>query len=191
MKILMIDNFDSFTYNLVQYLETAGGSRPTVVRNNKLSEINPEDFDAIVISPGPGIPEEAGELLPFLKRVAPSQPVLGVCLGHQAMGIHFGGKLTQLKKVYHGVSTHVHREANTPLLEQLDDQFEVGRYHSWVVRPNDLPGELLVTSRDAEAQIMSMEHRSQPWYGIQFHPESIMTDVGMRIIENFTQICKA
>jgi anthranilate synthase component II len=190
MKILMIDNFDSFTYNLVQYLETAGGTRPEVIRNNKLAEVDPAAYDAVVISPGPGIPEEAGDLLPFLKRIDPSTPVLGVCLGHQAMGIHFGGKLTQLKQVYHGVSTHVLREAKTPLLENLPDSIEVGRYHSWVIAPNSLPDALQVTSRDESGQIMSMEHKQQPWYGIQYHPESIMTEAGMQIIENFIQICR-
>ena len=185
MKILVIDNYDSFTYNLVHYLEDLN-CEVTVRRNDQLTLEDVEPYDKIVLSPGPGIPDEAGLLKPIIKAYAPAKSILGVCLGQQAIGEVFGGKLTNLDTVYHGVATKVSVIVkDEPLFRGLDTTFEVGRYHSWVVDDKTLPDELEVTSFDENGQIMSLRHKKYDVKGVQFHPESVLTPEGKRMLENW------
>ncbi|WP_461532353.1 anthranilate synthase component II [Sinomicrobium sp.] len=183
-SILVIDNYDSFTYNLVHYLEEFG-ARVTVRRNDQLELDDVEVFDKILLSPGPGIPDEAGLLKAIIKRYAPSKSILGVCLGQQAIGEVFGGKIVNLNKVYHGVSTRVTITANDePLFDGLDKEIEAGRYHSWVVDPQ-LPEALEATSFDENGQVMSLRHREFDVKGVQYHPESVLTPDGKKILKNW------
>lgn len=184
MKILILDNYDSFTYNIVHAVREYG-IEPAVVRNDMIELHDIREYDKIIVSPGPGIPEEAGILLPMLEEYAPVKPILGVCLGHQAIGECFGGRLSNLADVYHGVQTPVRVVAEDYILDGMGTEFPVGRYHSWIVSDEGLPGCLVVTSRDAEGKIMSMRHREYDVHGVQFHPESLLTPDGTRIIENF------
>lgn len=184
MKLLILDNYDSFTYNIVHAVRCAGIS-PTVMRNDKISLPEIERFDKIIISPGPGIPTEAGILMPMLQRYAATKPILGVCLGHQAIGQHFGAKLENLSDVFHGVQTPAHITADDYILHGMGNDFAVGRYHSWIVSEENLPDSLIVTSRDDDGKIMSMRHRCLDVHGVQFHPESLLTPGGERIINNF------
>lgn len=179
-KILVIDNYDSFTYNLVHYLEEMN-CEVTVKRNDQLEIEEVEAFDKIVLSPGPGIPDEAGLLKPIIKKYAPTKSILGVCLGQQAIGEVFGGKLINLDKVYHGVATKVKITVDDEnLFKGLDKEIEVGRYHSWVVDAN-LPDELEATSFDENGQVMSLRHRTYDVRGVQYHPESVLTPEGKKI----------
>ncbi|WP_338358259.1 aminodeoxychorismate/anthranilate synthase component II [Yeosuana marina] len=183
-KVLVIDNYDSFTYNLVHYLEDLDCD-VTVVRNDKLTLDDVEPFDKIVLSPGPGIPDEAGLLKPIIKRFAPTKSILGVCLGQQAIGEVFGGSLINLEDVYHGVSTNVTISVDDePLFKGLDKNIEVGRYHSWVVDPN-LPDVLEATSFDENGQVMSLRHKVYDVKGVQYHPESVLTPNGKQILKNW------
>ncbi len=183
-KILVIDNYDSFTYNLVHYLEDLGGE-VTVRRNDQLHLDDVEEFEKIVLSPGPGIPDEAGLLKPIIKRYAPTKSILGVCLGQQAIGEVFGGKLINLETVFHGVASKVTRCVEDEILfNGLDKTIEVGRYHSWVVDPN-LPDILEATSFDENGQVMSLRHKIYDVKGVQFHPESVLTPCGKKILENW------
>ena len=183
-NVLVIDNYDSFTYNLVHYLEDLE-CKVTVVRNDKLSLDDIEPFDKIVLSPGPGIPDEAGLLKDIIKRYAPSKSILGVCLGQQAIGEVFGGSLINLEDVYHGVSTKVTiTVSDEPLFKGLDKEIEVGRYHSWVVHP-DLPEDLEATSFDENGQVMSLRHKTYDVKGVQYHPESVLTPHGKLILKNW------
>ena len=183
-KILVIDNYDSFTYNLVHYLEELD-CEVTVKRNNKITLEEIYDFDKIVLSPGPGIPEEAGLLLEIIKMYASTKSILGVCLGQQAIGEVFGGTLQNLEQVYHGVATTVTQTVDDEsLFNGLDNTFEVGRYHSWVV-VKDLPEILEATSFDENGQIMSLRHKDFDVKGVQFHPESVLTPDGKKILENW------
>jgi len=183
-NVLVIDNYDSFTYNLVHYLEDLE-CKVTVVRNDKLSLDDVEPFDKIVLSPGPGIPDEAGLLKDIIKRYAPSKSILGVCLGQQAIGEVFGGSLINLKDVYHGVSTKVTiTVSDEPLFRGLEKEIEVGRYHSWVVNP-DLPEDLEATSFDENGQVMSLRHKTYDVKGVQYHPESVLTPHGKLILKNW------
>lgn len=183
-KILVIDNYDSFTYNLVHYLEEMN-CEVTVKRNDQLEIEEVEAFDKIVLSPGPGIPDEAGLLKPIIKKYAPTKSILGVCLGQQAIGEVFGGKLINLDKVYHGVATKVKITVDDEtLFNGLDKEIEVGRYHSWVVDAN-LPDELEATSFDENGQVMSLRHRTYDVRGVQYHPESVLTPDGKKILENW------
>ena len=183
-NVLVIDNYDSFTYNLVHYLEDLE-CKVTVVRNDKLSLDDVEPFDKIVLSPGPGIPDEAGLLKDIIKRYAPSKSILGVCLGQQAIGEVFGGSLINLEDVYHGVSTKVTITVpDEPLFKGLDKEIEVGRYHSWVVHP-DLPEDLEATSFDENGQVMSLRHKTYDVKGVQYHPESVLTPHGKLILKNW------
>lgn len=191
MKILVIDNYDSFTYNLVQYIEELSGQRPTVVRNDKIALAAIADYDALVLSPGPGIPSEAGLLLDIIREYAPKKPILGICLGHQAIAEVFGAKLEQLQKVYHGIATPIKQVLDNKLLDNLAQQFEVGRYHSWAVYPPSLPDCLQTTAIDQNQQIMAIEHQEYPVYGVQFHPESVLTPTGKQIIQNFLLIANS
>jgi len=184
IKVLVIDNYDSFTYNLVHYLEDLNCD-VTVVRNDKLTLDDVEPFDKIVLSPGPGIPDEAGLLKPIIKTFAPTKSILGVCLGQQAIAEVFGGSLINLADVYHGVATKVTITVNDEsLFNGLEKNIEVGRYHSWVVN-SDLPDELEATSFDENGQVMSLRHKLYDVKGVQYHPESVLTPNGKQILKNW------
>lgn len=183
-KILVIDNYDSFTYNLVHYLEDLD-CEVSVYRNDEFDIDEIAHFDKILLSPGPGIPDEAGLLKAVIAKYAPTKSILGVCLGQQAIGEVFGGTLSNLDKVYHGVSSMVKTSVDDELLfEGLGNEFEVGRYHSWVVDAN-LPDVLEATSFDENGQVMSLRHKTFDVRGVQFHPESVLTPNGKKILENW------
>ncbi|MCB4808156.1 aminodeoxychorismate/anthranilate synthase component II [Tamlana sp. 62-3] len=183
-KILVIDNYDSFTYNLVHYLEDLN-CEVTVVRNDKLQLEDVEPFDKIVLSPGPGIPDEAGLLKAIIEKYAATKSIFGVCLGQQAIGEVFGGSLENLDDVYHGVATNVTLSVDDEyIFEGLNKNIEVGRYHSWVVNAN-LPESLEATSFDENGQIMSLRHKTFDVRGVQYHPESVLTPDGKKILENW------
>lgn len=183
-KILVIDNYDSFTYNLVHYLEDLE-CEVTVYRNDEFDIDEIAHFDKILLSPGPGIPDEAGLLKAVIAKYAPTKSILGVCLGQQAIGEVFGGTLSNLDKVYHGVATMVKTVVDDELLfKGLGNEFEVGRYHSWVVDAN-LPDVLQATSFDENGQVMSLRHKTFDVRGVQFHPESVLTPNGKKILENW------
>jgi anthranilate synthase component 2 len=185
-KILVIDNYDSFTYNLVHYLEDLN-CEVTVYRNDEFDIDEISVFDKIVLSPGPGIPDEAGLLKAVIAKYAPTKSILGVCLGQQAIGEVFGGTLSNLDKVYHGVATMVKTSVDDELLfEGLGNEFEVGRYHSWVVDA-ELPEVLEATSFDENGQVMSLRHKTFDVRGVQFHPESVLTPNGKKILENWVK----
>lgn len=184
MKVLILDNYDSFTYNIVHAVRELGVV-PTVVRNDKITLPEIGEYDKIIISPGPGIPSEAGILPEMLRAYAASKPILGVCLGHQAIGENFGARLENLSEVYHGVQTPAHITAPDYILDGMGETFTIGRYHSWIVSSEGLPDCLEVTSRDDDGRIMSMRHRTLDVHGVQFHPESLLTPDGIRIIKNF------
>ena len=184
MKVLVIDNYDSFTYNLVHYLEDLD-CEVTVKRNDQLTLDEVDAFEKIVLSPGPGLPEEAGSLKEIIKRYAPTKSILGVCLGQQAIAEVYGGTLINLETVYHGVATQVTScVTDESLFDGLDKTIEVGRYHSWVVDPN-LPEVLEATSFDENGQVMSLRHKIYDLKGVQFHPESVLTPHGKKILENW------
>ena len=184
MKIAVIDNYDSFTYNLVHYLEDLNAN-VTVFRNDEFELNELEKFDKILLSPGPGIPDEAGLLKEVIKKYAATKSIFGVCLGLQAIGEVFGGTLTNLEKVYHGVATKVTKTEDDFIFNNLPNEFEVGRYHSWVVSNENLPADLIVTSTDENGQIMSMKHANFDIRGVQYHPESVLTPYGKKILENW------
>ncbi len=184
-KIVVIDNYDSFTYNLVHYLEDLN-CEVTVYRNDALELEDLAEFDKIVLSPGPGIPEEAGLLKQIIAKYAPSKSILGVCLGQQAIGEVFGATLTNLEKVYHGVaSTVTVTQKEEILFQNLPENIEVGRYHSWVVSPNNFPPTLEITAVDENGQIMALRHCTLDVRGVQFHPESVLTPQGKTMLENW------
>ena len=185
MKILILDNYDSFTYNLVHLVKELGYTDVDVVRNDQITLPDVDNYDKIILSPGPGIPSEAGLLLDMIKMYAPSKSILGVCLGHQAIGESFGAKLTNLEDVYHGVSTKVNITDNDVIFEGLDKNIEVGRYHSWIVSSEGLPACFRVTAVDDNGQIMAMVHKDYDVHGVQFHPESVLTPAGKQIVKNF------
>ncbi|MFL9829253.1 aminodeoxychorismate/anthranilate synthase component II [Flavobacterium sp. ST-87] len=183
-KILVIDNYDSFTYNLVHYLEDLN-CEVTVYRNDEFELDEIAHFDKILLSPGPGIPDEAGLLKPVIEKYGPVKSIFGVCLGQQAIGEVYGGTLSNLDKVYHGVATNVKTVVDDELLFQgLDKEFEVGRYHSWVVDAT-LPESLEATSFDENGQVMSLRHKTYDVRGVQFHPESVLTPNGKKMLENW------
>lgn len=187
MKILVIDNYDSFVYNLVHYLEELD-CEVAVKRNDTFSLDEVANYDKILLSPGPGIPEEAGLLKELIKRYAASKPIFGVCLGQQAIGEVFGGKLENLSQVFHGVATKaIILKKDDPLFRGLDHEIEIGRYHSWVISNKHFPDCLQITSIDEHGQIMSVRHRQYNVCGVQFHPESVLTPVGKQIIENWVK----
>ncbi len=191
MDILVLDNYDSFTYNLVQYIQEILGQRVEVRRNDAISLEGVDAFDVIILSPGPGLPSEAGIMPELIRRYASTKDILGVCLGHQAIGEAFGGTLENLSKVYHGIETPVSTTvADELLFRDIPDVFQAGRYHSWVVRREDLPSCLEVTAQDSRGVIMAMRHREYNLRGVQFHPESIMTTHGMKMLENFLASCQ-
>jgi anthranilate synthase component II len=221
MRILVFDNYDSFTYNLVHLVEKILHEKVEVYRNDKIALEKVKQYDKIILSPGPGIPTEAGLLLPLIKEYAPSKSILGVCLGHQAIGEAFGGNLINLSTVYHGVATPIrilrdneektmHASASTvgnnrskettskkaaavdeesqgkqDLFKDLPTEFEVGRYHSWIVADEGFPDELEVTARDENNYIMALQHKQFDVQGVQFHPESVLTPLGEQILRNW------
>ncbi len=192
MKILVLDNYDSFTYNLVQYIQEILGHKVKVIRNDAISLEAVNDYDVIVLSPGPGIPKDAGIMPELIQHYKGKKPILGVCLGHQAIGEAFGGKLINLSKVYHGVETMIDIQKKDDILfQKLPAEIQVGRYHSWAVRQENLPDCFEVTSIDKQGAIMSMRHKEYEIYGVQFHPESVMTPEGKQMLKNFLDHCKS
>ena len=190
MKVLVLDNYDSFTFNLVQYVQEILGRKVDVYRNDAISLDDVGAYDAIILSPGPGLPSDAGIMPALIRRYAPEKPILGVCLGHQAIGEAFGGSLENLAQVYHGVETAIAvTDAEEPLFRDIPSEFQAGRYHSWAVRSAGLPAGLKVTAVDANGAIMAMSHRQYNVRGVQFHPESIMTAHGRKMLENFFAYC--
>ncbi len=188
MNILVLDNYDSFTYNLVHYIEKVCEFQVEVHRNDKIGLDEIDRFDKILLSPGPGIPSEAGLLIDLIKTYATTKSILGVCLGMQAIAEAFGGSLTNLDTVYHGIATPVHIVKKDPLFKGLPATFNVGRYHSWVVNKNDLPGSLEVTALDDNNLIMGLAHKKFDVLGVQFHPESILTEYGEEMIRNWINL---
>ena len=188
MKIVIIDNYDSFTYNL-SHLVKELGAEVTVYRNDQFQLNQLEVFDKIILSPGPGIPSEAGLLLDVIRTYAGRKPILGVCLGHQAIGEVFGGKLTNLSDVYHGIATEGTQFGVDPIFTGLPKRIIMGRYHSWVVDRVDFPSCLEITAVSDNGQIMALRHRNYNIHGIQFHPESVLTPEGRTIIKNWLNIC--
>ena len=184
MKIVIIDNYDSFTYNL-SHLVKELGAEVSVVRNDEFELEALDAFDKIILSPGPGIPSEAGLLLEVIRHYAGRKPILGVCLGHQAIGEVFGGKLTNLSTVFHGVATEGTQRGNDYLFGGLPERITMGRYHSWVVDREGWPEALEVTALSDEGQVMALRHREMDIHGIQFHPESVLTPDGRTMLENF------
>lgn len=212
MKILIFDNYDSFTYNLVHLVEKIMRLKVDVIRNDQLPLEKAAEYDKIILSPGPGIPSEAGLLLPLVKEYAATKSILGVCLGHQAIGEAFGGTLVNLEQVYHGVATEIKVKGEmeegsmglsgetkgggrkpvfepvihySPLFEGLPGGITVGRYHSWIVSDDNFPAELEVTARDENGYIMALQHKNYDVQGVQFHPESVLTPDGEAIMRNW------
>ncbi|MBS1627124.1 MAG: aminodeoxychorismate/anthranilate synthase component II [Bacteroidetes bacterium] len=186
MKILILDNYDSFTYNLVHLVEKITKENVDVFRNDEIILDEIKKYDKIILSPGPGIPSEAGLLLQVIKEYASTKTILGVCLGHQAIGEAFGGTLTNLSTVFHGVATNCKLlTANCQLFAGMSSNFEVGRYHSWVIDRNNFPEELEITAEDDNGFIMALQHKTFDIKGVQFHPESVLTPSGETIIRNW------
>lgn len=186
MSILLIDSYDSFTYNLHHYLSELSDEPITVVRNDKITVEEVESFDRIVLSPGPGLPKEAGVIHEVIRKYGAYKPILGVCLGHQAIAEVYGAELVNLPSVYHGVASLITLAvSDDPLFTQLPPSFEVGRYHSWVVSLEDLPERIEVTSYNQDGNIMSLRIKGTRLTGIQFHPESVLTPHGKQIINNW------
>ncbi len=184
MKVAVIDNYDSFTYNLVHYLEDLG-AEVTVFRNDEFDLEDLASFEKILLSPGPGIPDEAGLLKEVIKTYDKTKDIFGVCLGLQAIGEIYGGKLTNLDAVFHGVATKISITNDDFIFDNLPLNFEVGRYHSWVVATENLPDSLIITSTDENGEIMSLKHQYLNVRGVQFHPESVLTPNGKQILENW------
>lgn len=185
MKVLLFDNYDSFTYNLLHILNELGAT-VEVRRNDQIRLEEVRQYDKILLSPGPGIPEEAGILLPLIKEYAQTKSILGVCLGEQAIGQAFGARLINLKEVYHGIASPIQVTVLDPIFAGMGETFTAGRYHSWVVDPEDFPSCLEVIAQDAEGgQIMGLRHKTYDVKGIQFHPESVLTPQGNQIIRNW------
>lgn len=184
MRIAVIDNYDSFTYNLVHLVKSLG-VEVDVFRNDQFQLSSLELYDKLLLSPGPGIPSEAGLLLEVIKTYAPRKPILGICLGHQAIGEVFGGRLVRLRQVYHGVATPCEQMMDEPLFADLPRHFEVGRYHSWVVSREDFPDCLQVTALSSDGQVMALHHKQYDVRGLQFHPESVLTPLGGTILSNW------
>ena len=190
MKILIFDNYDSFTYNLVHMVEKITHTKVDVYRNDQLPLEKVKEYDKIILSPGPGIPSEAGSLLEVIKEYASTKSILGVCLGHQAIGEAFGGKLINLDTVYHGVATPIEVKSKklpgkNDLFDGLPTKIEVGRYHSWIISDEDFPEELEVTARAENNLIMALQHKTFDVQGVQFHPESVLTPDGEKILRNW------
>ncbi len=190
MNVLVLDNYDSFTFNLVQYIEEMLERKVTVFRNDEISLEEVNAYDIIVLSPGPGLPSESGIMPALLQKYASSKAILGVCLGHQAIGEAFGAELENLDQVYHGLETEMKILAPAdPLYQDVPQHFMAGRYHSWVVRKDSIPTCLETTVEDEWGRVMGFRHRDFRVWGVQYHPESIMTVEGKRILRNFFEYC--
>ncbi len=188
-KILIVDNYDSFTYNLVHYVEANPNYEVDVFRNDKISIADVDKYNTIILSPGPGLPKDAGIVNELIKTYAPTKKILGVCLGMQAIGEVFGGSLVNLKEVFHGVATPIQvLDKGDLLFKDLPESFNIGRYHSWVISNDGFPDKLKITSVEENGQIMSLKHNQFNVYGVQFHPESILTEHGKEMINNFLNI---
>jgi len=188
LKILIIDNYDSFTYNLVQLIEQAGVSKYIIIKNDNLDKVNPDDFDRIIISPGPGIAKEANQLMWFLNQFYKSKPMLGICLGHEAIAELFGGKLIPMKESMHGIKNQAQVINSDGIFSGLPTHFSIGHYHSWIIDDHTLPDEIEVIMRDENNLNMAIKHVKYNLIGFQFHPESIMTDFGLEMIKNWLNI---
>lgn len=188
MKILVFDNYDSFTYNLVQYLERVSDAAIDVYRNDKISLREVGRYDKILLSPGPGIPKESGILMDVIREFAPTKSILGVCLGHQAIGEVFGGRLVNLDTVYHGVATEMEVIKDDLLFRNIPGKFKAGRYHSWVIDEKNFPDVLEITCKDENGYIMGLRHKMFDVRGVQFHPESVLTEYGLQMIENWVKL---
>jgi anthranilate synthase component 2 len=189
MKILVFDNYDSFTYNLVHLVEKILHQKVDVFRNDQISLDAVKGYDKIILSPGPVIPEEAGLLLPLIKEFASTKSILGVCLGHQAIGEAFGGRLVNLDKVYHGVATPITiTNSSSQILKGMGNSIEVGRYHSWIVSDKDFPEDLEITAIDSNGFIMGLQHKKFDVQGVQFHPESVLTKDGEKMMRNWLSL---
>jgi len=185
-RILVFDNYDSFTYNLVHLVEQITNEKVDVFRNDEISLAQVNEYDKIILSPGPGIPSEAGLLLPLIKQYAATKSILGVCLGHQAIGEAFGGTLTNLSKVYHGVATPINIiNPSSQILKGLPPTIEVGRYHSWIISNDNFPKDLEITATDENGYVMALQHKTFDVQGVQFHPESVLTPDGEKILRNW------
>lgn len=185
MKVLVLDNYDSFTYNLVQYIQEILNHKIDVFRNDEISLDAVDAYDFIILSPGPGLPKDAGIMPALIQRYAASKSILGVCLGHQAIGEAFGAELENLTNVFHGVETPVDVLVEDEVLfQEMPTTFQAGRYHSWVVAKDSLPEDLEITAEDKSGVIMAMRHKTFDVKGVQFHPESIMTEHGMKMLGN-------
>lgn len=190
MKILVLDNYDSFTYNLVHYLKELSDATVEVFRNDEITIAEVDRFDRILLSPGPGIPDEAGILKELIGVYGSTKPILGVCLGCQAIAEVYGGSIYNLNKVYHGIATPMTVvETNEPLFASIPATFEAGRYHSWVVSKDDLPEDLQITAVDESGSVMALRHLKHNVRGVQFHPESILTPEGKKMIKNWICNC--
>ncbi len=185
MRLFVIDNYDSFTYNLVHITEAILQTEVTVKRNDAFELAELDNYDAVMVSPGPGIPDEAGLTKQAIAAVLGRKPLLGVCLGHQALGEVLGAELKNLDTVHHGVDCALDVVENDPLFSGLNDPLRVGRYHSWVIEPASLPSNLLVTANDDAGEIMAVRHTEAPAWGVQFHPESVLTPQGPEMLRNF------
>jgi anthranilate synthase component 2 len=190
MKILIFDNYDSFSYNLVHVVEYIIHGKVDVYRNDKISLEEIGEYDKIILSPGPGIPVESGLLLPLIKEYASSKSILGVCLGLQAIGESFGGRLVNLSTVYHGVATNIkvkkdRIKSENDVFNSLPSELEVGRYHSWIVSDENFPAELEITAKDENGYIMALRHKTFDVQGVQFHPESVLTPMGEKMMRNW------
>lgn len=186
MKILVIDNYDSFTYILVNYLRELSGLEVDVFRNDKISLEEVGKYDKILISPGPGVPTEAGIIIDLIKKWAPEKSILGVCLGCQAIAESYGGEIFNLESVYHGIATNmIVNEPSDRLFRDIPENFMAGRYHSWVIKEENLPDEIMVTARDDKGMIMAVSHKEFDLKGVQFHPESVLTKDGKKMIANW------
>ena len=191
MKILVFDNYDSFTYNLVHLIEKIIHEKVDVFRNDQIALEDVKKYDKIILSPGPGLPVEAGLLLPLIKEYASTKSILGVCLGHQAIGEVFGGKLENLTTVYHGVATEMQKvnaerlTVSSELFNGLPEPFLAGRYHSWIISKENFPDELEITAEDENGFIMALQHKTYDVQGVQFHPESVLTPDGEIIMRNW------
>lgn len=186
MNVLILDNYDSFTYNLVQYVEELIEQEITVKRNDEISVEEVNEYDVIILSPGPGLPKDAGIMPEVLAKYSDSKKILGVCLGHQAIIENFGGEIYNLDKVFHGVATEiVQTDYENTLFNGLPNTFKAGRYHSWVGENDSFPEELIITAVDDTGEIMALKHKTLPIYAVQFHPESIMTPYGRKMLANF------